>query len=191
MKTAKSRAKQTDDRRTVEEARRAFSDSAEAITAAYVFRLRHAWEAVAVNLATIEALHRAGKSWDEIGAMLGPTCGFEKIAGQSVRVYRSRLKGDHYDAGLSRLGLRREGKALLPLAAEDERRSDDELDDHLPDAPAVAETETDKPVATVAIEPNRKIGASTPVLRDKNAGCSSPTSSAAARGRYPLKSHPE
>lgn len=146
MKTPKSRTKRADDRRTVEEARRAFSDSAEATTSAYVFRLRHAWEAVAINLEAVEALHRAGKSWDEIGTMLGSACGFEAIAGQSVRVYRSRLKSGKYDAELSRLGLRREGKALLPLAdGEPTKGTKLNADDAVQQHPASTEDKRAKP----------------------------------------------
>ncbi|PZR96103.1 MAG: hypothetical protein DI537_02380 [Stutzerimonas stutzeri] len=195
MKTAKAKTKQTADRLTVEQARRAFSDSAEAITATYVFRLRHAWEAVAINLETIEDLHRAGKSWDDIGAMLGQACGFEAIAGQSIRVYRSRLtspKG-YYDKKLSRLGLRREEKALLPLVAKDQPANVAETGDRPPDGPAVTEADPrpDERVATDAKEPNSKISAGTTVPRNQNADGSSSTSSAVTRGRYALKSHPE
>lgn len=139
MKTAKSKAKQSDDRRTVEEARRAFSESAKAITATYVFRLRHRWEAVAINHETVDALHDAGKSWNEIGAMLGPACGFPEIPGHTVRVYRSRLKGDVYDAHLHRLGLKREGKILLPLEVEGEQRGEEEASDRLPVTSAAAQ----------------------------------------------------
>lgn len=115
MKNANSKPKKPNDRRTVEDARRAFSGAAEAIIAAYVFRLRFAWEAVAINLEAIEAMRRAEKSWDEIGATLGPACGLKKIGGQSVRVFRSRLKNGHYDEDLLSLGLHRVDGHIVPI----------------------------------------------------------------------------
>lgn len=141
MSPAKPKPKISDERRTVEEARRAFADSTAAITAGYVFRLRHAWEAVAINLPAIEALRLAEKSWDEIGEQLAAACGLPTIAGQSVRVFRSRLKNGYYDAQLGRLGLRREGKILLALAVDDDKRSDDEPGDDVPAPSGVAQRE--------------------------------------------------
>lgn len=193
MSPAKPKPRQSDERRTVAEARRAFADSTAAITAGYVFRLRHAWEAVAINLPAIEALRLAEKSWDEIGEQLAAASGFPTIAGQSVRVFRSRLKNGYYDAQLGRLGLRREGKVLLPLTVEDEQRGDVETCDEAPapSDPALSEPTTDAPrdAAPNAIRSQISAGANVP--RDPNAGASSPTSSAAPRGRFVLKSHPK
>lgn len=141
MSPAKPKPKISDERRTVEEARRAFADSTAAITAGYVFRLRHAWEAVAINLPAIEALRLAEKSWDEIGEQLAAACGLPTIAGQSVRVFRSRLKNGYYDAQLGQLGLRREGKILLPLAVEDGKGGGDDARDDVPAPSGAAQRE--------------------------------------------------
>lgn len=194
MSPAKPKPKQSDERRTVEEARRAFADSTAVVTAAYVFRLRHAWEAVAIGLPAIEALRLAEKSWDEIAAQLAAASGFPAISGQSVRVYRSRLKSGFYDAQLGRLGLRRESKILVPLVFEDEQRGDDEAND---DAPApfdaapfdAVQSETQNDAAPQTTSSQISAGATVP--RDPNAGGSSPTSSAASRGRYSLRTHPK
>lgn len=120
MKNAKLKPKRPKEQKTVEDARRTFAESASAITSVHVVTLQHVWEAVAINFDQIEALLAAGKNWDEIADLLGPACGFGKVSAQSLRVYRSKLKCGDYDAKLARIGLRRVGSRIVPIAEEGE-----------------------------------------------------------------------
>ena len=147
MKTAKATVGKVADRRSAEEIRRAFSERAEELTADYVFRPRHVWQVVAINLQTIETLRRRDRGWDDIAEQLRLASGFDDLAGQSVRVYRSRLKKGHYDEELGALGFRRLDDRIVPI---DSARGNTAPAEEQPDLTVPHETHRPDPVPAAA-----------------------------------------
>ena len=115
MKTAKAKGRKVTDRRSAEEIQRAFSARAEEIAAGYDFAPRYGWQVVAINIQTIDKLRRLEKDWDEIAEELRLASEFPDLAGNSVRVYRSRLGTGFYDDELSALGLCRIEDRIEPI----------------------------------------------------------------------------
>lgn len=115
MKAAKPKSSNATKRLSADEIRRAFAERAEEVTADYVFRPRHVWQVVAISMPTIEKLVLREKRWDEIAKELRLASGFAALAGQSIRVYRSRLKNGDYDDKLGELGLQRIDDRIVPI----------------------------------------------------------------------------
>lgn len=147
MKTAKATSGKVADRRSAEEIQRAFSERAEELTADYVFRPRHVWQVVAINLQTIETLRLRDMGWDDIAEQLRLASGFDGLAGQSVRVYRSRLKKGHYDEELGALGFRRLDDRIVPT---DSARGNTGPAEEQPDLTVPQETHRPNPVPAAA-----------------------------------------
>lgn len=114
MRSAKIKGRKVTDRRSAEEIQRAFSARAEKVAANYVFAPRYGWQVVAINIQTIDKLRLLEKDWDEIADELRQASGFPDLAGNSVRVYRSRLGTGFYDDELSALGLCRVEDRIEP-----------------------------------------------------------------------------
>jgi hypothetical protein len=110
---------------TMEAIRAALAEEAKALTDTRVLQPTHVWLVVAMALPEIDLIVEAargrgkdpkGKSvYDRIAEKLRKLSGFDELSGESVRQYRSRIKGGKYDAQLARLGLRRVGNRIEPL----------------------------------------------------------------------------
>ena len=110
---------------TMEAIRAAMAEEAKTLTDARVLRPAYVWLVVAMALPEIDLIveadrgrgkdHKGKSVYDRIAEKLRKLSGFDELSGESVRQYRSRIKGGKYDAQLAKLGLRRVGNRIEPL----------------------------------------------------------------------------
>ncbi|WP_336813037.1 hypothetical protein [Bosea sp. MMO-172] len=154
----------TPDVGTMDAIQAALAEEARGLADRRTFKPAYVWQVVAAALPEIDTIVEASKGrgkagastaiYNGIAAKLREASGFNELSGESVRQYRSRIKGGDYDDQLARIGFRRVDNRIVAIAdlpkADHSPWNDARAESQLPanPVPSIVIANPPKPAAT-------------------------------------------